>query len=110
MRLVVAVLGRDAGKQVLELLARHQIPVGQGRPPKVSQQRVAGAVHPNLVATWHLNGIKHGGLLWQQQISNDPSPQADGFGTPHIWGSGPSNPLYRAFCGWIATTVQESRG
>ena len=60
MRRIVAVIGGDAGEQVLEVLARHQIAVGQRRPAEIGQQRVARPVDLHLVmATWHLHCIEH---------------------------------------------------
>ncbi len=59
---IVAIVRRDAREQVLEFLARHQIAVGQGGPAEVGQQRVAGAVDMDLVATWHLHCVEHVGF------------------------------------------------
>ena len=59
VRLIVAVVAGDAGEQVLEFLARHQVAVGQGGTAELGQQHVAGAIDVNLVAPWHLHCIKH---------------------------------------------------
>jgi hypothetical protein len=57
MTLIVAVKRGDAREQILKFLARHEVTVGQCRSPEVRQQRVAGTIDPNLVATRHLDGI-----------------------------------------------------
>ena len=48
-----------AGEKVLEFFPRHQVAVGQGGAAELRQQHVAGAIDMDLVAPWHLHGIKH---------------------------------------------------
>ncbi len=59
---VVAVVGGDAGEQVLEFLAGHQVAVGQGGSAEIGQQHVTGAIDMDLVATWHLHCVEHFGF------------------------------------------------
>ncbi len=59
---IVAVVRRDAREQVLELLARHQVAVGQGGPAEIGQQHITGAVDMDLVAAWHLHCVEHFGF------------------------------------------------
>ena len=67
---IVAVVRGDAREQVLELLARHQVAVGQGGPAEIGQQHVARAVDMDLVATWHLHCVEHVGF---PLADSDPS-------------------------------------
>jgi hypothetical protein len=60
---VVAVVGGHPREQVLKILAGHQVAVGQRGAAEIGQQRVARAVDMDLMATWHLDCIEHGGLL-----------------------------------------------
>src|SRR6185437_2856978 len=60
-------------EQVLEVLAGHQIAVGECGAAELGQQRVPRTVHADLMAPRHLDCIEHDGLPWHD--STLPSKQ-----------------------------------
>ena len=83
VRGVVAVVGCDPGKQVLEVFAGHEVAVGQGGPAEVGQQRVPRPVDSDLMATWHLDCVEHGLPPWHLFRKN-PDCSQDWAGVHHI--------------------------
>ena len=87
---IVAVIGGDAGEQILEILARHQIAVGQGRAAEIGQQGIARTVDMDLMATWHLHCVEHVGfpLVYWTRFSRrcGPCRQSTYMGHHFRWG------------------------
>ena len=65
---VVAVVAGDAGEQVLVALARQQIAVVQRGAAEIGQQRVAAAIHADLMAALHLDCIEHGDVSCRDRV------------------------------------------
>ena len=98
MRPIVAVIARHPGEQILVALTRHQIAVIQGRPPEIRQQRVARAVHANLVTALHLNGIKHmRSLLHRDSDDQHPAHPAGAGRATYCVRS--ANTIHHLWCG-----------